>query len=385
MIKTAFLETLQMNGTDSPKKKRGKSTLNAEKLLPLRHHIKRGQGMKSIITRKYGIPAAVCLLVILGITYYFFFSNINAQEKTVYLYIDEDDNVDSVFAKVKPLATDAGMTGFSTLVRHSSYDEHIRTGRYEIAHGDGAFTLFRRIKNGLQTPLNLTIPSVRTLDRLAGAVGTKLMLDSAALYQALTDEAVCRKLGYDTATIACMFIPNTYDMYWNISQEKFLERMKKESEKFWNDVRLDKAEAMHFTPVQVITLASIIDEETANDDEKPMVAGMYVNRINADMPLQADPTIKFALKDFSLKRIYNSMLSVNSPYNTYRNIGLPPGPIRIPTIAGIDAVLDHVHHNYLYMCAKEDFSGTHNFARTYQEHMLNAAKYAAALNHRGIK
>ena len=341
--------------------------------------------MKSIITRKYGIPAAVCLLVILGITYYFFFSNINAQEKTVYLYIDDDDNVDSVFAKVKPFATDAGMTGFSTLVRHSSYDEHIRTGRYAIEPGDGAFTVFRRIKNGLQTPLNLTIPSVRTLDRLAGAVGSKLMLDSAALYQALTNEQVCKILGYDTTTVACMFIPNTYDMYWNISQEKFLERMKKESEKFWNDERLDKAEAMHFSPEQVITLASIVDEETANDAEKPMVAGMYINRLNADMPLQADPTIKFALKDFSLKRIYNNMLSVNSPYNTYRNIGLPPGPIRIPTIAGIDAVLDHVHHTYLYMCAKEDFSGTHNFARTYPEHLVNAAKYAAALNQRGIK
>lgn len=341
--------------------------------------------MKSFASRKYSIAAGICLLVILGILYYFFFSSLSAKEETCYLYIDTDDTIDSVFAKVKPIANDAGMTGFSTLVRHSSYGEHIRTGRYEIAPGDGAFTVFRRIKNGLQTPLNLTIPSVRTVDRLAGYLGSKLMLDSTELYRALTEEETCRQLGYDTLTVISMFIPNTYDMYWNISQDKFLERMKKESEKFWNDERLDKAEEMHFTPVQVITLASIIDEETANDEEKPMVAGMYVNRLNANMPLQADPTIKFALKDFSLKRIYNNMLSVNSPYNTYRNTGLPPGPIRIPTVAGIDAVLDHVHHNYLYMCAKEDFSGTHNFARTYQEHMINASKYAEALNHRGIK
>jgi UPF0755 protein len=341
--------------------------------------------MKSFAQRKYAIGAGLCLLVILGILYYFFFSGLSAKEETCYLYIDEDDTIDSVFTKVKPIAKDAGMTGFSTLIRHSSYGDHIRTGRYEIAPGDGAFTIFRRIKNGLQEPMNLTIPSVRTIDRLTGYLGSKLMLDSTALYQTLTNQEECRKLGYDTLTVISMFIPNTYDMYWNISQDKFLERMKRESEKFWNDERLDKAEQMNFTPTQVITLASIVDEETTNDEEKPMVAGMYVNRLNANMPLQADPTIKFALKDFSLKRIYNSMLSVNSPYNTYRNVGLPPGPIRIPTIAGIDAVLDHVHHNYFYMCAKEDFSGTHNFARTYQEHMINAAKYANALNHRGIK
>jgi UPF0755 protein len=168
--------------------------------------------------------------------------------------------------------------------------------------------------------------------------------------------------------------------------------MQKESKIFWNQGRMTKAEQLHLTPVQVITLASIVDEETANDKEKPMIAGMYYNRLNyrdakypAGMPLQADPTIKFALKDFELKRIYNNMLHINSPYNTYTNVGLPPGPIRIPTVAGIDAVLNMVHHDYLYMCAKEDFSGTHNFARTYDEHLKNAEKYSKALNNRGIE
>jgi UPF0755 protein len=189
-----------------------------------------------------------------------------------------------------------------------------------------------------------------------------------------------------------MFIPNTYDIYWNIPLDKFLARMKKESDKFWNFERKEKAKAMNLSENQVITLASIVDEETANNAEKPMIAGMYYNRYKYrdakypnGMPLQADPTIKYAWKRFDLKRIYNNLLFIKSPFNTYKYAGLPPGPIRIPTVAGIDAVLNHVHHDYLYMCAKEDFSGTHNFARTYEDHLRNAKKYSQALNERGIK
>ncbi|MBQ9222710.1 MAG: endolytic transglycosylase MltG, partial [Prevotella sp.] len=154
---------------------------------------------------------------------------------------------------------------------------------------------------------------------------------------------------------------------------------------FWNEERIQKAAQLKLTPTEVVTLASIIDEETANDAEKPMIAGMYYNRLQQEMPLQADPTIKYAIGDFSLKRIYHNMLTINSPYNTYKNTGLPPGPIRVPSIAGIDAVLNMVHHDYLYMCAKEDFSGTHRFAKTYQEHLQNAERYSKALNERGIQ
>lgn len=211
------------------------------------------------------------------------------------------------------------------------------------------------------------------------------MADSLSIYKALTDSTTCAKYGYTPETMLCMFIPNTYEVYWNTPVDKFLDKMDAESKKFWNFERKQKAEAMGFTEEEVITLASIVDEETANDAEKPMVAGMYYNRLKANMPLQADPTIKFAMKNFDIRRIYHNMLSVNSPYNTYKNTGLPPGPIRIPTVAGIDAVLNHVHHNYLYMCAKEDFSGTHNFAETYSEHLENATKYSEALNKRGIK
>ena len=340
----------------------------------------------------YIYGAGVCALFILGAAYVYGFSSFSKSDKTEYVYIDEDDNIDSVYTKVRPFAKSIPFQAFHTLTNHSSYAQHIRTGRYAIVPGEGAFKTWRHIKNGQQTPVNLTVPSVRTMDKLAAELSKRLMLDSTAIYHALTDEATCEKYGYDTATIACMFIPNTYDIYWNASVDKLLSRMKKESDRFWNFERKQKAEAMHLTPNEVTTLASIVDEETANNAEKPMIAGMYYNRLmlrNAEypngMPLQADPTIKFAWKKFELRRIYNNLLSIDSPYNTYRNPGLPPGPIRIPSVAGIDAVLNHVHHDYLYMCAKEDFSGTHNFARTYQEHLQNAAKYSKALNERGIK
>lgn len=342
--------------------------------------------------KRYLIPAALCLVLIAGVVYYYFFSAFSTAEKTEYVYIDNDDNIDSVYTKLKPIASKHGICAFATLSRHSSYKNHVRTGRYEINTSDGALKIFRHMKNGMQAPVSLTIPSVRTVADLSEAIGQKLMLDGNDILDSLTDEAYCEKWGYDTATIVCLFIPNTYDMYWNISLNKLMTKMQKENKKFWNFERTEKASQMGLTPDQVVTLASIVDEETNNNEEKPMVAGMYYNRLMLrsakypdGMPLQADPTIKFAWKKFDLKRIYHNLLYINSPYNTYKYPGLPPGPIRIPTVAGIDAVLNHVHHDYLYMCAKEDFSGTHNFARTYEEHLKNAAKYTKALNERGIK
>lgn len=348
--------------------------------------------MKKKTSKFYIYGAGACFLVIVGIAYLYCFSGFSKSSTTQYVYIDDDDNIDSVYKKVEPIANAIPYQAFHTLINHSSYGEHIRTGRYAIHPGDGALKTWRHLKNGLQEPVNLTVPSVRTTDKLAAELSKKLMLDSTTICKALHDEVMCEKYGYDTATIACMFIPNTYDIYWNISVEKLFERMKKESDKFWNFERTEKAKNIGLTPNQVITMASIVDEETADNAEKPMVAGMYYNRLmlrNSEypngMPLQADPTIKFAWKKFELKRIYNNLLYIDSPYNTYKNTGLPPGPIRIPSVAGIDAVLNHVHHNYFYMCAKEDFSGTHNFATTYQEHLKNAAKYSKALNERGIK
>lgn len=333
----------------------------------------------------YLIPAALCLAGIAAMGYYYFFTTFSSQQETQYVYIDGDDTADSVYAKLKPLASDGALTGFRTLSRHYDYANHIRTGRYAINPGENTLNTFRMMRNGRQVPIMLTIPECRTMEQMAARLSQKLMIDSTTVIQALTDSRFCHKLGYDTLTIACAFVPNTYEVYWNTGIERLMERMVTEHDRFWNPERMQKARLIRLTPNEVSTLASIIDEETANNAEKPMIAGMYLNRLKIGMPLQADPTVKFALKDFALKRIYHIHLNVNSPYNTYTNTGLPPGPIKVASIQGIDAVLNHIDHTYLYMCAKEDFSGTHNFATTYLEHLKNAARYSDALNRRGIK
>ncbi len=336
-------------------------------------------------SKKYLVPATIGVILVIALPFYFFFRSVSTLDETHYLYIDADDTQDSVINKIKPIALPTSMAGLQTLLRHAGYEDHIKTGRYAIKPGEGAITIFRHLRSGQQESLHLTIPEVRTMDRLAAVLGKRLMIDSATIASALYSQEVTTKLGYDTCTIAAMFIPNTYDIYWNISIDGLLERMQKEHDRFWNADRKAKAAQIQLTPNEVATLASIIDEETANNAEKPMIAGMYMNRLKENMPLQADPTIKFALKDFALKRIYNKLLKVDSPYNTYVHEGLPPGPIKIASIKGTDAVLNYVNHDYLYMCAKEDFSGTHNFAKTYPEHLKNAAKYTKALNEKGIK
>lgn len=341
--------------------------------------------MKQIKSKLYLYTAAGCIIIIIGLVYYYFLTTFSAHSTVQYIYIDDDDTQDSVFAKIEAVANKHALTGFRTLARHSGYAGKIHSGKYAVTPEESTFTVYRHIKNGVQSPVRLTIPETRTMNRLATFLAGKLMMDSTEVAQALADSSFCGKFGYTPATIPAMFVPNTYEIYWNVTLDNFMERMKKEHDAFWTGQRADKAGAMGMTPDEVATMASIIDEETANNSEKPMIAGMYYNRLKQNMPLQADPTVKFAWKDFSIKRIYNKLLHIDSPYNTYKNTGLPPGPIKIASVAGIDAVLNHVDHDYLYMCAKEDFSGTHNFARTYEEHLQNAAKYTKALNERGIK
>ncbi|MBQ6190438.1 MAG: endolytic transglycosylase MltG [Bacteroidaceae bacterium] len=318
--------------------------------------------------KKYLVALACCLSIALLAVPAIYLTSCYGNDEQADIYIRKGENKEEVRQKL----SEAGVrtTGFNLLDKVLDY--RVRPGRYVVNKGDNLLTLFRRLRNGHQEPIRLTIPSVRTIDKLAAQLAEKLMIDSVQIEETFHDSIH-------------LFIPNTYEVYWTISPEELLKRMQRENRAFWNSEREAKAKAMGMTHREVMTLASIVDEETANKAEKPMVAGMYVKRLQVGMPLQADPTVKFAIGDFSLRRIWGKHLTVDSPYNTYKNTGLPPGPIRIPSVDGIDAVLNYVHHDYLYMCAKEDFSGTHNFARTYGEHLQNARRYAQALNQRNIK
>lgn len=334
----------------------------------------------------FRILTGIILLSIIsgGIAYYYLFYPQFHPPKTVYIYVDRDDTADSIYNKVKKIGYAGNLIGFKWLSRYKKPAFEIHTGRYAIRPKDNAYHVFSRLYRGYQEPVNLTIGSVRTLDRLAGSVGKQLMIDSAEIARQMFDPTFLIQIGYTNATLPCLFIPDTYQVYWNMSVEEFFKRMQKEHERFWNDKRLAQASALGMAPIEICTLASIVEEETNNNEEKPMVAGLYMNRLHMNMPLQADPTVKFALQDFALRRISNENLQIDSPYNTYINTGLPPGPIRIATKKGIESVLNYTKHDYIYMCAKEDFSGTHNFASNYADHMINARKYWKALNERKI-
>ena len=244
--------------------------------------------------------------------------------------------------------------------------------------------IYNRIVSRQQTPVRVTIPATRDVQQAIGIISRQIMADSAQLAE-YTHPIAMSCFGYDKANIPAFFLPDTYEVYWDITAEDFFEKMAGWNRKYWNEERKAKAKAAGLTPLQVATLASIVDEETANTAEMPTVAGLYINRLKRGMPLQADPTVKFALGDPTRQRILKKDLEVNSPYNTYKHTGLPPGPIRIPSKQAIESVLNHSKHNYLYMCAKEDFSGTHNFAKTLSEHNANAKRYQNALNKLNIK
>ena len=320
-----------------------------------------------------------------GTFYYLVFTPQFHPAEKAFVYIDRDDTADSVFYKVEQAGNPAHLWGLRWMSDYKNYAANIHTGRYAIHPSDDAYHLLSRLLRGYQEPLNVTVPSVRTLDRLAGSLGKQLMIDSVEIANVLADSALVHRMGYDKTTLPSLIVPDTYEMYWNITAEGLMERLQKEHDAYWNDSRKAKAQQIGLTSAEVVTLASIVEEETANDGEKPLVAGLYMNRLHKKMLLQADPTVKFALQDAGRRRILNSDLTVDSPYNTYLHPGLPPGPIRIPSKVGIEAVLNYARHDYIFMCAKEDFSGTHNFAVTLAQHIQNARRYQAALNARNIR
>lgn len=243
----------------------------------------------------------------------------------------------------------------------------------------------RKITRGAQTPVKLTFNNLRTLQQLADRIGGKFLMSGDEFTKALNNSQTLQKMNCDTNNVRVIFFPDTYEFYWNITPEKLIDEFYSYYEKWWDkEGRRAKASSLGLSPQQVSIVASIVEEETNDKAERGMVARLYMNRLQNGMKLQADPTVKFALQDFSLRRISGPILFTNSPYNTYKFAGLPPGPIRLPEKATIEAVLNAPQHNYVYMCAKEDFSGRHNFTTSYAEHMANAKKYQDALNKRGI-
>lgn len=310
--------------------------------------------------------------------------NFNAG-KTVYVYVDEQKDFADLTRQLTDSAACQNIGTFKQFAQFLDYPSVMRTGRYAVTPGMNNLELLNVLRRGQQTATRITFNNVRFLEDLAERFDDQLMLSKESLLALWNDSAYCASLGFNQETLKAFFIPNTYEVYWNISTEGLMQRMQREYNHFWNDDRKNKAKAIGLTPLEVATLASIVEEETAVLDEYPVVAGLYINRLKRGMLLQADPTVKYAVGDFTLQRILFVHLEIDSPYNTYKYAGLPPAPLRIPSIQGLNAVLNYAQHNYLYMVAKEDFSGRHNFSVTLAEHNRYADRYRAELNRRNIR
>lgn len=276
------------------------------------------------------------------------------------------------------------LVSFSFLAKVKNFDEEIKPGMYLLKKNMSNTAAINLLRAGLQTPVKLTFNSARKIEELAPKLSYSLQMDSAALAPLLLSDSVAQAYGFDAHTFISMFLPNTYEVYWTISPRELLDRMKREYDKYWNEARLAKARAIGLEPTEVATLASIVDAETNKMDEAPTIAGVYLNRMKQGYKLQADPTLVYAIGDFSIRRILNKDKDFESPYNTYKYRGLPPGPINLPSIAALEAVLNREDHRYLYFCAKDDFSGYHAFAKTLVEHNINARKFQNALNQERI-
>ena len=269
---------------------------------------------------------------------------------------------------------------FGFVAKILGYQEAVKPGLYQIDPKMNNLQLVRMLRSGQQTPVRVTFNTIRTKEDLAEKISVNLEVSKEQFLELLQDSVYIRKFGFEEETIMSLFIPNTYEFWWDTSAEELFERMHKEYQSFWTEARSQKAQDLGLSKEEVSTLASIVQAESQKSDERPKIAGVYLNRLRIGMPLQADPTLVFAAGDFSIKRLTAKQMAIDSPYNTYKYAGLPPGPINLPDINSLDAVLNFEKHSYLYFCAKEDFSGYHSFAVGYDEHLSNARRYQRALN-----
>lgn len=301
-----------------------------------------------------------------------------------YGFIVTRETPEQLFSKLKKEGLISSTTIPTYLAKFKKTNQ-LKEGYYHFKKGTSANAFINTLRAGRQTPIKVTFNNTRTLADFAGKIAKQIRPDSTELLVFLQNDSLSQSYGFDQKNFIGMFLPNTYEMYYTTTPQGFTDRMHMEYLRFWTAERKKKAEKLGYTPQQISTLAAIVDEETNKNDEKSRIAGVYLNRLKRNIPLQADPTLKFAVGDFTIKRLLNVHIAADSPYNTYKYAGLPPGPIRQPSISAIDAVLNAEKHDYIYFCAKADFSGYHAFAKTLSEHNRNAAAYHRELNKRGIR
>ena len=316
-----------------------------------------------------------------------FSANTKFADKEVYVYIPTDSKYEDVKKIIAPYVEN--MNRFEMVANKRDYPENVKPGRFLFTKGMSSYELVKTLR--INVPVKLAFNNQERLENFAGRVGSQIEADSLSLLASFKDSIFLKENGFTEENVLAMFIPNTYETYWNTSAEKFRDKMIKEYRNFWNKERIAKAAKQGLTPIEATILASIVHKESVKKDERPRIAGVYLNRLRAQMPLQADPTVIYAIKkksnDFDqvIKRVFYNDLTMSSPYNTYVNIGLPPGPIAMPDITALEAVLNPEKNNFIYFCASVDRFGYHEFAATLEEHNKNAKKYSDWINSQGVK
>jgi len=343
--------------------------------------------IKKILVLIVLLGVVVCGVIAYNIYTAIFSENTAFENKEAYVFIPTQAIFEDVVTEIAPLLKD--VEAFKEIAKRKGYIENIKGGHYVITKGMNTNDIINTIRSR-NTPIKIAFNNQERIQDLAGRIGRQLETDSLTLLNVMTDDNFLKTKGFTSADMLSMYIPNSYELFWNSSPEAFRDRMFKEYERFWNKNRLDKANALGYTPQEVYTLAAIVQKETAKVEERPRVAGVYINRLKKGIKLDADPTVIYALKkkkndwDMVVKRVLYKDLETNSPYNTYRNAGLPPGPIFMPDISAIDAVLNYERHKYYYFVADVENFGYHKFAKTLSQHNANSASYKRWINKQGI-
>ncbi|MFO7791152.1 MAG: endolytic transglycosylase MltG [Bacteroidales bacterium] len=340
---------------------------------------------KWVITLLVLVGIAI-LIGIFGYKYYSYIYRPNTDlpqdKKSVYIHIPTGTGYKTAKAELKPYLDN--MKAFQWVAEKKEYPRLVKPGRYKIKSGMSNNEIINMLRLGEQAPVEMSFNDLRSLEELSAKAANYLEPDSADFSEYFFHDKTPEKYEFNEFSFPGMFIPNTYHLLWTTSPEMFCERMKKEYHRFWNQSRIEKAKNIGLNPNEVSTLASIVEKESKKEDEKPRIAGVFINRLKTDMHLQADPTLVFAVGDFTAQRVLNKHKSIDSPYNTYMYPGLPPGPICLPSVSSIDAVLNYEEHDYLFFCAKPDNSGYHNFSETYAQHQQYARVYRQFLNNNKI-